>query len=132
LPVSFDNIVITDKARILLYKKNENHNLLSEIKGNFQRDYNKFISILERFGNFGVINDETKYRRISGNTFEFKINKLRVFCVKLEGAVPITIVLNHYYKKQKQRMPNNERDKAIRLSEEITTLFNQNQQLFEE
>lgn len=131
MQVSFDNISKGGKAKILVYKKNENHHLLAEIKGNFRNDYNKFLSVLERFNNFGVIKDETKFKHISGNTYEFKINKLRVFCVMLDGAVPITVVLNHYYKKQKQRTPEKELNKAIRLSEEITNLYNQNKTLFE-
>lgn len=123
MAISFDNILVEGKARILAYKKNENHNLLAEIKGNFRRDYDKFFFILKRFNEFGEIKDESKFKHISGNTYEFKVNQLRVFCVMLDGAVPITIVLNHYYKKQKRRMPNNERDKVLRLAIEITKFY---------
>ncbi len=131
MPVTFDNISKEGKAKILVYKKNENHNLLAEIKGNFQHDYKKFFLLLERFNKFGVIKDETKYKHISGNTYEFKINHLRVFCVKLDGAVPITIVLYHYYKKQKQKMPNKEYAKALRLAEEITNLYKENKSIID-
>lgn len=124
MPVSFDYIFSEGKARILVYKKNENHNLLLEIKGNFSREYSKFFYNLKRFNDFGELKDEEKFRQISGNTYEFKVNQLRVFCVILEGAKPITIVIHHYYKKQKQKMPSNERDKALRLSAKITELYN--------
>jgi len=132
LPITFDNILDQGKAKILAYKKNENHNLLAEIKGNFPREYGKLFHNLRRFNEFGELKDEEKFKHISGNTYEFKVNKLRVFCVMLDGAIPITIVLNHYYKKQKQRMPHNERDKAFRLSEEITRLFKEGKLIIEE
>lgn len=124
MPVSLDYIIKEGKARILLYKKNENHDLLSEIKGRFKNEYKKLITILKRFGQFGVLIDEEKFKQVSGNTYEFKVNQLRVFCVILEGAKPITIVIHHYYKKQKQKIPSNERDKALRLSAKITELYN--------
>jgi phage-related protein len=122
LPVNLDNIVSSEKAKILLYKKNENHNLLEEIRGKYKLHYGKLFVTLKRFCDYGNIKDNDKFKFISDKTYEFRIDNLRVFCVMLEGEIPITIVLYHYYKKQSQKMPKKERDKALKLASDILSL----------
>lgn len=116
---SLDNLFNNGNAKILVYKKNINHNLLSEIKSRFPNEFKKFSIILNKFNETGLIRDNEKFRRISDNFYEFKVNKLRVFCVKLDGFKPIAIVIYHYYKKQSQKMPKNEKSKAETLAKSI-------------
>lgn len=131
MPVNLDNIFSSENARILVYKKNENHNLLAEIKGRYTQQYTKLLLNLRRFGDHGNIKDNDKFKFISDKTYEFRVDNLRVFCVMLEGVVPVTIVLYHYYKKQSQKMPRKERDKALSLAAEILTLHKEGKLIIE-
>ena len=112
MPVNLDNIVSSEKAKILLYKKNENHNLLEEIRGKYKLHYGKLFVTLKRFCDYGNIKDNDKFKFISDKTYEFRIDNLRVFCVMLEGEIPITIVLYHYYKKQSHNQKRDLNDKS--------------------
>ena len=122
MPLNLDNILSSENVRIFVYKRNENHNLLAEIKDKYLGQYNKLLLNLKRLGDYGNLKDNDKFKFISDKTYEFRVDNLRVFCVMLEGVVPVTIVLYHYYKKQTQKMPRKERKKALSLASEILTL----------
>ena len=109
----------TDKAEIYLYSVNEQTNILEHIAGNFPKDHIKLFRYIERLANFGEIRDKEKFRHIQNNIFEIKTDKLRVFCLLIPGVVPKTFILNHYYKKQGQRAPTKEINKAQRMADQI-------------
>lgn len=131
MPVTFDIIFSSEIANILVYKKNANHKLLEEIKGQFTQQYNKLLLTLKRLGDYGNIRDDNKLKFISDKAYELRVDNLRVFCVILDGVTPITIVLYHYYKKQTQKMPKKERDKALKLAAEILSLHKEGKLIIE-
>lgn len=109
----------TTQAEIYLYAVHEQSNFLLDIKGNFNRDYNQLLRLIDRLALFGEIRDETKFKHISKKLFELKTNKIRVFCLLMPGAFPKTFILNHYYKKQGQKTPGKELNKARKLADDI-------------
>ena len=114
----------SEQAAIYLYSVNEQYNFLEELKGINPKDYKKLIRHIDHLATFGELKDEEKFKHIIKNIYEIKANKLRVFCLLLPGVKPKTFILNHYYKKQKQKALNKEIDKAQRLAEDIIEQFN--------
>ncbi|GJQ44130.1 MAG: hypothetical protein D8M26_13575 [Ignavibacteriae bacterium] len=109
----------TDKTAIYLYSLNEQHNFIDEIKGNFPNDHSVLSRNIELLADRGEIRDEDKFKHVQNSIFEFKTKKLRVFCLLLKGVRPKTFILNHYYKKQGQKTPTKEINKAQKLADEI-------------
>jgi hypothetical protein len=109
----------TNKAAIYLYSLNDQHNLLDEIKGKYPNDHSVLFRNIEILAERGEIRDEDKFKHIQNSIFEFKTKKLRVFCLLLKGVRPKTFILNHYYKKQGQKTPTKEINKAQRIADEI-------------
>ena len=113
----------TEITEIYLYSVNEQSNFLLDIKGNFSRDYKQLIRLIDRLALFGEIRDETKFKFISKNLFEIKTNKIRVFCLLMPDAIPKTFILNHYYKKQSQKTPGKELNKARKIADDIIAQY---------
>jgi len=109
----------TDKAAIYLYSINEQFNFLDEIKGKFPKDYSKLFRYISHLGDLGEIRNENKFKHFQQNIYEFKTDKLRVFCLLMPGVKPKTIILNHYYKKQGQKTPSKEINKAQKIADQI-------------
>lgn len=125
MPLFFDYITGTEKAKVYLCKENERSNFMLDMKGNHRKEYNILLRQIERFANFGLIHDETKFKHIDNGIYEFKANKMRILCYMLSGVTPKTILLTNYFVKQKHKTPIKEIDKARRLAAEIQKLNNE-------
>lgn len=122
---SLKEIICSNKACIYCLLK-DNYDFLAEVKGKFQKDYDKLLRYCERFSSEGQIYDQTKFRHIQGNIYEFKTDNLRFLCLLLPGKSPKTLIINHYHKKQKKKSPSQDIDKALRIAEELVQLFQNN------
>lgn len=109
----------TDRAAIYLYSVNEKYNLLEEINGKYPKDYNVLFRDIELLADKGEIKNEDKFKHVQASIYEFRTKNLRVFCLLLKGPRPKTFILNHYYKKQGQKTPTKEINKAQKLADEI-------------
>lgn len=125
MPLFFDYITGTEKAKVYLCKENERSNFFDDLKGHYPKEFKILLRQIERFANFGLIHDETKFKHLDNGIYEFKTPKTRVLCYMLSGVMPKTILLTNYFVKQKNKAPVKEIDKARRLVAEIEKLNNE-------
>ena len=70
----------------------------------------KILLLFKRIGDFGKINDKTKFRYEGDNIFAFKPQPDRFLSFFVEGKKIIVAIA---FKKKSQKLPKNEKEKAI-------------------
>ena len=114
-------------ASVFVLKYSENEILfLESLKKKYPQSHKKLLSMIKNTCEHGLIRDETKYKPLSKNIYEFKPEGIRVLSFKLPNAgKEIEIVLTEYFKKpagKKQYMPYI--DRAEKIAAEVIEEFN--------
>lgn len=119
-------IASSDEASVYVLLKNS-YNFLEDVKSKFKIDYNKLLRHFERFAQYGTIQDETKFNHLEDNLYEFKTHKVRVFSFIVPDRPNKTIIVCSFHKKQKQKSPANDLQKARNISSTVLELIKNNQ-----
>lgn len=78
----------------------------------------KFLYLLKRMGDAGKISDKTKFNNEGDKIYAFKPKPHRFLCFFIkQGKIILT---NGFYKKQ-QKLPKNEKDRALKYKEDYET-----------
>jgi len=75
----------------------------------------KLLLLFKRIGNFGKINDKTKFRYEGKDIFAFKPQPDRFLSFFVKGK---KIIVATAFRKKTQKLPKNEKDKAINCRED--------------
>lgn len=116
----------SDLASVYVLLKNS-HNFLEDIKGINKRDFEKIIYYFDRFVENGTLHDEEKFKYLENNLFEFKTKNLRVLGFIAPDRPIKTIIVCSFHKKQKNKSPSKDLDKARNISSMILDLIKKNQ-----
>lgn len=92
---------------------------LESMPGSVQQ---KFAALFAWIGDHGRINNETKFKHLSGTDqiFEFKASGGRILCFFVVGK---RLVLTHGFKKKSDKTPKNEIEMAEKLKNEFQGRF---------
>ena len=85
-----------------------------EILSNAQK--RKLFQLFKRMGDFGKINDKTKFRYEGDDIFAFKPQPDRFLSFFVEGK---KIILATGFKKKSQKLPKNEKEKATKYRKDF-------------
>ena len=86
----------------------------------------KFLMLCQRIGDFGKINDITKFRNEGDGIFAFKPQPDRYLAFFKKGS---KIIVTNAFKKSGDKMPNNEKSLAVKKREDY---LNRNPDIEEE
>lgn len=86
----------------------------------------KFLMLCQRMGDFGKINDITKFRNEGDGIFAFKPQPDRYLAFFKKGS---KIIVTNAFKKSGDKMPNNEKSLAVKKREDY---LNRNPDIEEE
>lgn len=86
----------------------------------------KFLMLCQRMGDFGKINDITKFRNEGDGIFAFKPQPDRYLAFFKKGS---KIIVTNAFRKSGDRMPNNEKSLAVKKREDY---LNRNPDIEEE
>ncbi len=77
------------------------------------KDKSRLLSLFERLGDHGRINNDQKFKKIVGTDFfEFKSFQIRVICFTLPGG---RMVLTHGLVKKRDKLDRAELRRAVRI-----------------
>ena len=68
----------------------------------------KLSALFEKMANFGIIRNRTKFKKVSGDIFEFKRHQIRIGCFRVER----TWYLTHGFFKKTDRWLSSELQRA--------------------
>ena len=86
----------------------------------------KFLMLCQRMGDFGKINDITKFRNEGDGIFAFKPQPDRYLAFFKKGS---KIIVTNAFRKSGDKMPNNEKNLAVKKREDY---LNRNPDIEEE
>ena len=74
----------------------------------------KILRIIKRYADYGIIHNKTKLKKLEGRIWEFKEFQTRIYWYH---CAPERIALTHGFIKKKRKIPKEQLDKAIKISE---------------
>ena len=72
----------------------------------------KIFYLFKRMGDYGIINDKTKFRNEGDQIFAFKPQPDRFLSFFVKGK---TIIITNAFRKKSNKLPKNEKKKALRV-----------------
>jgi phage-related protein len=88
---------------------------LMNLPANEQR---KVFYLFKRLGDFGKIHDITKFRNEGDSIYAFKPQPHRFLSFFFEGN---KVIVTNAFRKKSQKLPQSEKDKALKLKENYLT-----------
>ena len=82
----------------------------------------KFFILIKRIGDFGKISDITKFRNEGNEIFAFKPQPDRFLSFFVKGK---KIVITNGFLKKADKLPRNEKEKAIKYRSDYLSRFNE-------
>jgi len=82
----------------------------------------KFFILIKRIGDFGKISDITKFRNEGNEIFAFKPQPDRFLSFFVKGR---KIVITNGFLKKADKLPRNEKEKAIKYRSDYLSRFNE-------
>jgi hypothetical protein len=80
----------------------------------------KLLYLFKRMGDLGEINDKTKFNYEGDQIYAFKPQPERYLCFFFEGS---KIVITNAFKKKQQKLPINEKNKALQCKKNYTRRY---------
>lgn len=79
----------------------------------------KISSVIQRYADFGHINNPEQFKKVEGKLWEFKAFQVRIF---MYHCAPKTIALTHGFHKKKDKIPSSQIKRAERIMLEYNTI----------
>jgi hypothetical protein len=119
-----------EKARIFSYINDQGNDVIEQYVGEEmgEEDQMQIFRLLELFTTNGEIRNKEKFKKLDGTKgiFEFKTDKHRILCFILSGMNPKSLLLTNCFKKEKNRTPKVEIEKAEKVKNRIVELYKNN------
>lgn len=81
----------------------------------------QFLKLVKRMGDVGEILDKTKFRSEGDKIYAFKPKPDRYLCFFCKGK---KIVVTNAFRKKQQKLPENEKEKALKIREDYLNRLN--------
>ena len=108
-------------AEIHVYVNNRGVELVADFIDDLpSQEQKKVVRLIKDFSERGEIKNREKFRLEERSIYAFKSFQVRILCFFLPNSPKKTVVLTHGLKKQKDRLPQSELEKAKRIYEELT------------
>lgn len=109
-------IVVRGNQRTIEYAIRTNGSMPAKefIEGLPVSDQMKIVVLFRRMAAHGNVPNKKQFKPVKGKIFEFKKHRIRVFCFRKENRW----LLTNGYKKKKDRLDQNEIDRAERVMQE--------------